>query len=124
MWHVRRHTNEVARPGFVDEFEPFAPTKARAAFHHVDRRFEFAVMVRAGFGVGLDDYRAGPKFLRADFGVRNGLGARHARRLRRVGIQVAGAHDAQPVIFPVRGHGHSGPSAVPKYSIRRAVRAL
>ena len=99
MWHVRRHINEVARPGFVDEFEPFAPTKPRAAFRHVDRCFEFAVMVRAGFGVGLDDYRAGPKLLRADFGVRNGLGARHARRLRRVGIQVAGAHHAQPVIF-------------------------
>ena len=32
VWHVRRHIDEVARPGFVDEFEPFAQRKRARPF--------------------------------------------------------------------------------------------
>jgi hypothetical protein len=101
MGDVGRDVDEVAGAGFVDEFEVIAPAETGATADDVDYGFEFAVMVGAGFGVGMDDDGAGPEFLRADAGVRDGFGAGHAGGLRGVGVEVVGADNAQAVLFPV-----------------------
>src|SRR5277367_3177079 len=101
MRDVGRDVDEIAGAGFVDEFQAGAPAETGAAAHDVDNGFDFAVVVRAGFGVGMDDDGAGPKFLRAGASVRDGLGAGHAGGLRRVGVEVVGADDAQAVGLPV-----------------------
>jgi hypothetical protein len=98
---VGRDIHEIAGAGFVDEFEAGAPAEAGASAHDVDYRLDFAVVVRASFGVGMDDHRAGPKFLCADASMGDGFGAGHAGSLRRVGVEVVGANDAQAVGFPV-----------------------
>jgi hypothetical protein len=101
MGEIGRDVDEVAGAGFVDEFEVIAPAETGAAADDVDYGFEFAVMVGAGFGVGMDDHRAGPEFLRAYAGVADGFGAGHAGGLRGVGVEVVGADDAQAVEFLV-----------------------
>ena len=91
---VGRHVDKITGAGFVYEFEVVAPAKAGAAADNVDDGFEFAVMVRAGFGVGVDDDGAGPEFLCASLGMGDGFGARHARSLGGVGVELAVADDA------------------------------
>jgi hypothetical protein len=59
---VGRDIHEIAGAGFVDEFEAGATAEAGASAHDVDYRLDFAVVVRASFGVGMDDHRAGPSF--------------------------------------------------------------
>src|ERR1700730_1496487 len=107
MGHVRRDVDEVTGTGFVYELEAVSPAKAGAAANDVDHGFKFAVMVRAGLGVGVHNDGPGPEFLRAGSGVGDGFGARHAAGLRRVGIQLAAADDAQAVVSPVGFHGYS-----------------
>src|SRR5277367_6921965 len=101
MGHVGRDVDEIAGAGFVDEFEASAPAETGAAANDVDYGFDFAVVMRAGFGVGMDDDGAGPEFLRADAGVGDGFGAGHAGGLRGVGVEIVGADDAEAVEFPV-----------------------
>jgi hypothetical protein len=57
--------------------------------------------MRAGLRVGLDHDRSGPQLLGAGARRRDCGGAAHARRLRRVGIELAGADDAHAVQAPV-----------------------
>src|SRR5208282_3828112 len=78
------------------------PAKARAAADDVDDGFQFAVVVGAGLGVGMHDDGPGPEFLRAYLGVRDGFRASHAGSLRRVGVQLTAANDAQTMNLPVR----------------------
>ena len=59
---VGRGVDEIAGAGFVDEFEVLAPAEAGAAADDVENGFEFAVMVRAGARVGMNDDGAGPSF--------------------------------------------------------------
>src|SRR5208282_1527490 len=87
MRNVRRYVNEISRTRFIDELKMIAPTKTRAATHHVDHGFEFPMMMRTGLRIGMHDDRPGPELLRADSGIRNRFGAVHTRRLRRVGIK-------------------------------------
>src|SRR5208282_3763897 len=58
-------------------------------------------MTRSGLGIGVHYHCSRPEFLRAHSGVRDGLGTRHTRRLRRVAVQLAAANDTQAVILPV-----------------------
>ncbi len=80
-----------------------SPAKAGAAADHVDHGFKFAMMMRAGLRVGMHYYGSRPELLRADFGVGDGFGANHTRRLGRVGVEFAAANDTQAVSFPVGG---------------------
>src|SRR5271170_8353928 len=101
MRDVGRDVDEIAGAGFVDEFEAGAPAETGAAADDVDYGFDFAVVVRAGFGVGMDDDGASPEFLRAGAGVGDGCGTGHAGSLRSVGVEIVGADDAQAVVLPV-----------------------
>src|SRR5580704_12397510 len=103
MRHVGRDVDEVSRTRFIDELQVISPTKTGSAADYVDHRFQFAVMMRTGLGVGMHDDGSRPELLRADAGARDGFGAGHARRLRRVAVEFAAANDAQAVSFPV-GH--------------------
>lgn len=55
-WNV----DEVARSGFAAELQVVPPAHPRFTADNVEDRFEFAVMMGPGFGIGLHDYRAGP----------------------------------------------------------------
>src|SRR5579862_8843696 len=57
--------------------------------------------MRAGFGVGVDVDRAGPDLLRADAGEIDRRGAVHARRLRRVGVELVARDHLDAVLLPV-----------------------
>jgi len=108
--HEGWDVDEVADIGFGDVFEFFAPAHAGASTEHIDDAFEFAVVVGAGFGIGLDIDGARPEFLGAGFGVVDGGGAGHARGLGGVGIELAAADDADAVIAPVGRVGHGAGS--------------
>ena len=96
-----RDINKIARTCLLYKFKLITPTKPGASANNINYRFQFAVMVRAGFCIGMNHYGAGPKFLRANFGVRDGFGASHSWSLRRIGVELAGANDAKAVILPI-----------------------
>ena len=98
MREVGRDVDEVSGAGFVDELEAIAPTEAGAASDDVDDGFEVSVMVGAGFGVGVDDDRAGPEFLGSGGGVGDGFGAGHAGSLGSVLVEFSGANYAQGLV--------------------------
>src|SRR2546429_586666 len=77
-----------------DELELAAPAHARLAAHHVDDALDRAVVMGAGFRLGVDDDGAGPELLGAGARVGDGGGAVHARGLRGVDVELAGAHHA------------------------------
>ena len=66
--HVRRHEDEVTGFGLGDVFQPLAPAHPGLAAHHINHAFQRAMVMRAGFRVGVDVDRASPDFLRADPG--------------------------------------------------------
>src|SRR6266851_2764278 len=101
MRHVRRHVDEIARSRLGDEFEPIAPAHAGPPLDDIDDALERAVMMRPGFRVGVDGDRAGPQLLRAGAGEVDRRGARHARCLRRVGVEILHADDAHAVGPPI-----------------------
>ena len=101
MRHVRRDVDEVARAGFLAEFKVIAPAHAGAALHDVEYRFEFAMVMRPGFCIGLHNDRTGPKLAGSGARVGDGGSARHARSLRRVGIEFTSPYDLDSAILPV-----------------------
>src|SRR5579862_1956621 len=100
MRHVRRDEDEIARIGLGGELQMLAPAHARLAAHHIDDALEMAVMMRAGFGIGLDRHRAGPQFLRAGAGKIDRGFAIHAGRRRHIGIELIARNDAHAVVLP------------------------
>src|SRR5436309_5235287 len=110
MRDVGRDVDEVAGAGFGHEFELVAPAHARFAAHHVDHALDWAMMMSAGLGLGVDDDGAGPEFLGAGARVGDGGGAVHARGLRGVDVELVGVDDAHAGVFPFRGGGftHGG----------------
>lgn len=99
--HVRRDVDEVAGSGVSGELEMIAPTYASAAFDDVDDAFKLAVMMRSGFGVGMDGDSARPQFTRAGSCVSDRSSAIHSGCLRRVRVELARVNDANSVMFPV-----------------------
>ena len=99
--HIRRHVNEISRTGFLAEFQSIAPPHARAAAHDVEDRFEFAVMVRSGLGIGIYDDRTGPQFASACARVRDGRFPGHARSLGSVRVERADSDDFDSLLFPI-----------------------
>ena len=55
MRDVGRNINEIARAGFVAELQPITPAHAGPTADDVYNSFQFAMMVRAGLGVRLND---------------------------------------------------------------------
>src|SRR5205807_862441 len=104
MRNIGRHIDKIAGAGFVDELEMVAPAHPRASADDIEHAFELAMVLRAGLRVRLYDDGPGPKLAGAGLGVSDGGGARHARRLRRVHVQLVGMNDADAVVFPVGGH--------------------
>jgi hypothetical protein len=111
MWNVRRHVNEIAGAGFFGEFEMVTPAEEGVAFHDVQDRLDFAVVVGCGTGGGFDDHGPSPEFIGTGAGMSDGSGTGHAGSLGRVAIQFTGAHDADTGGFPV---GHLLSSVAPK----------
>src|SRR6185312_16855959 len=103
-------------------FELVAPAHARLALHHIDYALDLAVVMRAGLGVGVDGDGAGPQLLRAGIGIGDGGGAVHARRLRRVGVELGALHHAHAVPAPVGlvAHGILRHLLTPRAATRRA----
>jgi hypothetical protein len=58
--------------------------------------------------VGVDCHRARPQLLRAHVRKVDSGRARHAGRLRRVGVEAAGGDDGDAGVFPFWGGGSSG----------------
>ncbi len=111
---VGRHVDKIARSSLIDKFEVIAPTEPGSAFDNIEDGFEFAVVMRSGFRVGMHDDGASPKFLRTHARMGNGFGACHTARLRSIGVEFAGANDANAVPLPIRMRasclfGHQGP---------------
>ena len=99
-----RDENEIAGSGFIGELQAVAPAHSGAATDDVEDALQLAVVMRAGLGVGLNHYGAGPELAGAGAGVIDGGGAGHAGGLGRVGVEFAGTDDADAVCFPVGGH--------------------
>ncbi len=95
MGRKGRHIHKISRAGLVDKLQLLSPAETGASTHDVDYGFQLSVVMRAGFRVGMDDYSACPKFLRAHSSIGNGLGAGHARSLRSIAVELAAAHNTQ-----------------------------
>jgi hypothetical protein len=59
------------------------------------------VVMGAGFGIGSDGHGTSPEFRGSSAGVRDGSLTGHTRCLRCIGIQRAGSHNLDPMLFPV-----------------------
>src|ERR1041385_177515 len=101
MRHIGRYKDEIARSGLRDIFEMLAPTHARPPFQDINDAFERAVMMRAGFGIGVDMDRAGPDLLRADAGEIDRRRAIHPGGLGRVGVELIAGDHLDAVGLPV-----------------------
>src|SRR5271165_2671385 len=102
MRDIGGNVSEIAGASLVNELQTISPADAGPPANDVNHCFHFTVVVRSGFGVGVDDHRSGPELLRTHAGVGDGFGTSHSWSLRRVGVQFAAAHDAHAMIFPVR----------------------
>src|SRR5262249_39272877 len=69
MRHERWHIDKVARSCFRSEFEMLAPAHPCPPPDDVNHGLQFAMMVWARFGVGLDRKGAGPQFARTGPGL-------------------------------------------------------
>ena len=59
MRDERRHEDKIPRTGLREKLQSLSPAHPRSAADDIDDAFQFAVMVRRGFGVGIDADRAG-----------------------------------------------------------------
>jgi hypothetical protein len=98
--NVGGHIDEVTRPGLRRELQMAAPAHACTALDDVDHTLQMAVMVRPGFGLGVDSHGAGPKLLSAHAGkVDRGL-AIHVRCLGRVGVELVSRNHPHAIVLP------------------------
>ena len=100
MRHVGWNVYEVAGAGFITELEMIAPAHASAALHDVKYSFQFAMVVRSGFCIGLHNDRTRPELGRPCACVCDCCGTRHTRGLRRVRVQFTRMYDLDAVILP------------------------
>lgn len=80
MRHVGRDKNEIAGIRFGSKLQSVTPAHSRLAAHDIDYAFEVAVVMSAGFRIGLDCDRACPQFFGPGAGEVDGRLAIHARR--------------------------------------------
>jgi hypothetical protein len=62
MRHVGRDKNEIAGIRFASKLQSVTPAHSRLGAHDIDYAFEVAVVMSAGFRIGLDRDRACPQF--------------------------------------------------------------
>ena len=98
MGHERRNENEIAAPCLRNKLQVFAPAHTCPAVDDVYNAFQIAMMVRAGFGVGIDNDSACPKFACTCTGMGNRRRSRHAGRLRRIEIELRARNDLDSVV--------------------------
>src|SRR5204862_5636477 len=103
---VGRHVDEIPGSGLGGEFELLAPAHPSATADHVDHAFDGAVVMRTGLRLGMDNDGPRPELLGTRAGVRNRRSTVHSRRLRRVGVELAGAHDTHAVVLPLGSAFH------------------
>src|SRR5215469_3601868 len=101
VWHIGRHKDEITGSGFGDEFQSLAPAHSGAALQYINDALEMAVVMGPGLGVGVDLDRAGPDLLRPDPREIDRRGAVHARRLRRVGVELVARDHLDAVRLPI-----------------------
>src|SRR5262249_38108840 len=65
MRHVGRDKNEITGIRFGSKLQPVTPAHSRLAARDIDDAFEVAVVMSAGFRIGLDRDRACPQFFGA-----------------------------------------------------------
>jgi aminopeptidase N len=102
MGHIGRNIDKVAGTRFITEFQIVTPTHAGAPPDNVEHGFQFAMMMRTRLRIRLNNNGSSPELTRTGAGVSDGRGARHAGGLRRIGIQFAGTHNLDAVLFPIR----------------------
>ena len=81
-WNV----NEISRACLTTEFQAIAPAHAGTTSHDVDHGLQFAMMVRSGFCVRLNNYGTSPQLTGPCTRVGYGGSPCHSRGLRCVGI--------------------------------------
>ena len=84
-----------------DKLQPFAPAHACPAVHDVYNAFQPSMMVRAGFGVGINIHSACPKFAGPGPGMGDCRRSRHTRCLRRIEIELRARNDLDSVLAPI-----------------------
>src|SRR5215211_4603959 len=97
----RGDIDEVARSGLGRELEPLAPPHPRPSADDVDDAFQCTVVMRTGLRIWFDRDRPRPELFGAGSSGGDRGGAVHARRLRRVHIELVGVdhtHPGQPPI--------------------------
>ena len=99
--HVRRHVDEVARPGLGDEFQLLAPAHPRPALDHIDHAFQRAVMMRAGLGVGMDVTVPAQSFCAPTRAKLIAAARFMPGRLRGVGIELVARDHLDAVRLPI-----------------------
>jgi len=102
MRNVRRHIDEISRPGLIHEFELIAPAKTRAPAHDINHSLQLTMVMRTSLGTRLHDDRPGPQFLRSHSRPRDRFRTRHSGCLRSVRIEFATANDPQTVFSPIK----------------------
>jgi hypothetical protein len=107
--HERRNVDEIAGACLRGEFQAITPLHPRPARDDIDHALDGAMMVRTGLRFRMDHDGACPEPFRTGARLRDRGGAVHSGRLRRVGVEFAGADDAHAVVPPgrCRGHGNS-----------------
>jgi len=99
---VRRNVNEIPWRCLIAKLQTITPAHAGTTPHNVDHRFQLAMMVRARFGVRLNNNGTSPQLAGPSTRVRNGGCPRHSRGLGSVGIQFPSVHNLHAVLFPVQ----------------------
>jgi hypothetical protein len=99
--NVGRDIDEVACACLGGELEMIAPSHASPALDYVDHAFKLAVMMCAGFRIGMNAYGAGPELRRTGPRACDRSGSIHAWSLWRVRIKLAGANYANSVMSPI-----------------------
>lgn len=100
VWDVGRHVDEIAGTSLGGELEAVTPSHAGLALDHVDDALEVAVVMGAGFGIGVDGDSACPQRLRSDTGAVDSRRTIHPRRLSCVAVQVVTRNDPHPARAP------------------------
>ena len=101
MWHPGWYENKITRAGFIGEFEAIAPAHAGAASHDVEDGLKFTVVMRSGFRIRLDDDGSCPELRGSGASIGDCGSPRHAGCLWSIDIEVTGADNSDPLMFPV-----------------------
>src|SRR5262245_30605840 len=109
MRHERWHIDKVARSCFRSEFEMLTPAHPCPPRDDVNHRLQFAMMVWARFGLGLDREGAGPQLARTGPCSGNRRRARHIGCLRSIQINLTSRNHLHSVVAPIclRLHTHT-----------------